>query len=83
MFFLNDVNTKWPYHSMIYIGNDKIGKINKFDDWVIYHTGPNDKNPGIIKKIRISDLNLHPNKRWHPNANNPYFLGFYKWKILN
>jgi uncharacterized protein YfaT (DUF1175 family) len=83
IFYLNDVSPKWPYHSMIYLGNEKIGKLDQKDDWVIYHTGPDEKDPGIVKKIRLSDLMKHPNKRWHPIETNQYFLGFYRWKILN
>jgi len=50
--------------------------------WVVYHTGPDGKHPGIVKKLRLSDLMKHPNKRWHPSEDNPYFLGFYRWAIL-
>lgn len=50
---------------------------------VVYHTGPHANEPGIVKKLRLQDLNLHPNKRWHPIAANPYFLGIYRWKILD
>jgi hypothetical protein len=82
IFFLNDVNPKWPYHTMVFIGNDNIGDFRKIDDWVIYHTGQDENNAGIVKKIRLKDLQKHPNKRWHPIFSNPYFLGFYRWKIL-
>jgi uncharacterized protein YfaT (DUF1175 family) len=63
-----------------------IGKIEaeQGDDWVVYHTGPDTRTgqPGIVKKLRLKDLLMHPNKRWHPIAGNRYFLGFYRWKIL-
>jgi uncharacterized protein YfaT (DUF1175 family) len=49
---------------------------------VVYHTGPDEKYPGIMKKLPIADLMEHPNKRWHPSRDNPYFLGFYRWSIL-
>jgi uncharacterized protein YfaT (DUF1175 family) len=83
IFFLNDVDPKWPFHTIIFLGSDKIGKIDKSDDWVIYHTGPDEKNPGMVKKIKLSDLRNHPNKRWRPIQTNPYFLGFFRWKILD
>jgi uncharacterized protein YfaT (DUF1175 family) len=73
IFYLNDVNPKWPYHTMVHLDGG----------WVIYHTGPDGNNPGIVKKLRLSDLAKHPNKRWHPSKDNPYFLGFYRWAILD
>jgi len=52
-------------------------------DFVIYHTGNDGNTEGIIKKLRLSDLKKHPVKRWHPIKSNPFFLGFYRWKLLN
>jgi len=72
IFYLNDTDSEWPYHSMIYLGNRQ----------TIYHTGPDGDNPGIVKALSLSDLAAHPNPRWHPVASNPYFLGFYRWRIL-
>ncbi len=72
LFYLNDTDAEWPYHSMIYIG-----------DWAtIYHTGPDNGKPGIVKRMTLQDLAAHPNPRWHPVPSNPYFLGFYRWRIL-
>lgn len=72
IFYLNDTDSKWPYHTMIYLGNRQ----------TVYHTGPDGNHPGIVKALSLSDLASHPNPRWHPVASNPYFLGFYRWKIL-
>jgi uncharacterized protein YfaT (DUF1175 family) len=72
IFYLNDTDSEWPYHSMIYLGNGR----------TIYHTGPDDDKPGIVKRMDLADLAQHPNPRWHPIASNPYFLGFYRWRIL-
>ena len=72
IFYLNDTDSRWPYHSMIYLGSGR----------TIYHTGPDDDKPGIVKRMDLSDLARHPNPRWHPIASNPYFLGFYRWRIL-
>lgn len=78
IFYLNDREPDWAYHSMIFLGgNARIG-----NDWIVYHTGPHGNAPGIVKKLRLSYLSIHPNKRWHPIHANPYFLGVYRWKIL-
>ena len=81
LFFVNDQSIEWPYHCMIFLGSDIITEKN-IGDFVIYHTGPDEGKEGIIKKLRLSDLNKHPNKRWYTIASNPYFLGFYRWKLL-
>jgi uncharacterized protein YfaT (DUF1175 family) len=82
LFFMNENNLEWPYHCMIFLGSDIISEKN-IGDFVIYHTGSNIGNEGIIKKLSLSELNKHPNQRWHPVKSNPYFLGFYRWKLLN
>jgi uncharacterized protein YfaT (DUF1175 family) len=72
IFYLNDTESRWPYHSMIYLGNGQ----------TVYHTGPDGNNPGIVKQMSFQELSAHPNPRWHPTPSNPYFLGFYRWRIL-
>ncbi len=72
IFYLNDSDSKWPYHSMIYVGNGT----------TVYHTGPDGSKPGIVKRLTLEQLAQHPNPRWHPVESNPYFLGFYRWRIL-
>jgi uncharacterized protein YfaT (DUF1175 family) len=72
LIYLNDTDSKWPYHTMIYLGSGV----------TIYHTGPDGDKPGIVKKLSLAQLAQHPNPRWHPVAGNPYFLGFYRWRIL-
>ena len=72
IFYLNDTESDWPYHTMIWLGNGM----------TVYHTGPDGNNPGIVKKLSLAQLRQHPNPRWHPVESNPYFLGFYRWRIL-
>jgi uncharacterized protein YfaT (DUF1175 family) len=72
IFYLNDTESDWPYHTMIWLGNGM----------TVYHTGPDGNNPGIVKKLSLAQLRQHPNSRWHPVESNPYFLGFYRWRIL-
>ncbi len=58
------------------------GLRDPLDRRVVYHTGPRAGKPGIVKILRLSDLLLHPNSRWHPVESNPYFLGVYRWKFI-
>ncbi|MDZ7403690.1 MAG: DUF1175 domain-containing protein [candidate division KSB1 bacterium] len=81
LFFLNTGDVKMPQHAMIFIGDPK--RPPSFDDGVIYHTGPRESDPGVLKKVRLADLLKHPDARWHPAPENPYFLGYYRWKILD
>lgn len=75
LFFLNDEHSNMPYHSMIYAGGQ--------DPYLIYHTGPSkDKPLGEVRKVKLNILMQHPDKTWHPVADNPKFLGAYRWKIL-
>ncbi|MEP7220688.1 MAG: DUF1175 family protein [Bacteroidota bacterium] len=72
MIYLNDTESQWPYHTMVYLGNGM----------TVYHTGPDGTKPGIVKRLTLAELAAHPNPRWHPVPSNPYFLGFYRWRIL-
>lgn len=81
LFYLNAGDVHMPHHSMIFIGDPR--KPASLDDAVLYHTGPRDDEPGVLKKVRLLDLLQHPEERWHPVPENHYFLGFYRWKILD
>jgi uncharacterized protein YfaT (DUF1175 family) len=81
LFFLNTGDVQMPQHSMIYLGDRR--RPPSFDDYVIYHTGPRDDDAGVLKKVRLADLLKHPDARWHPVPENRYFLGYYRWKILD
>lgn len=81
LFFLNDREPAWPYHSMILLEENPELR-DPLERRVVYHTGPRGTSPGIVKILRLSDLAIHPNNRWHPVESNPYYLGVYRWKIL-
>jgi hypothetical protein len=81
LFYLNAGDAKMPQHSMIFAGDSR--RLASFNDYVIYHTGPRDDKPGVLKKVRLADLMKHPDERWHPVPENRYFLGYYRWKILD
>ncbi len=81
LFFLNTGDVHMPQHAMIFVGDSR--KPTSLNDYVIYHTGPRDDKPGVLKKVRLADLVKHPDDRWHPVPENRYFLGYYRWKILD
>ncbi len=72
IFFYQPDFFNFPYHVMIYEGNGK----------VIYHTGALEDQLGYIQEIFFNDLSKHPDRRWWPRVENPAFLGFYRFKIL-
>jgi uncharacterized protein YfaT (DUF1175 family) len=81
LFFLNTGDVQMPQHSMIFVGDSR--RPASFNDYVIYHTGPREDDSGVLKKVRLADLVRHPDERWHPVPENRYFLGYYRWKILD
>jgi hypothetical protein len=82
LFFHQPWVQKFPYHVMIFIGEpQRDGKTSA--DWVVYHTGSSPTDEGAVKKVRMSVLDHHPDKRWRPIENNPNFLGVYRLKLLD
>ncbi len=72
---------KFPYHVMIFVGESHIVTAEA-RSWVVYHTGASAVDQGTVKKVQLSVLDQHPNKRWRPVESNPNFLGFYRLRIL-
>ncbi|HEY8188348.1 MAG TPA: DUF1175 family protein [Pyrinomonadaceae bacterium] len=72
---------KFPYHVMIFLGRSNLGE-DQSSDWVVYHTGSSPTSEGAVKKVELSVLDHHPNKRWRPTESNSNFLGFFRLKIL-
>src|SRR5712691_943687 len=82
LFFYQPWVQKFPYHVMIFLGAAKLSN-EQANDWVVYHTGASPTDEGTVKKVELSVLDHHPNKRWRPVESNPNFLGFYRLKILD
>jgi uncharacterized protein YfaT (DUF1175 family) len=82
LFFYQPWVQKFPYHVMVFLGRAQMdGK--QSSDWVVYHTGSSPTDEGTVKKVELSVLDHHPNKRWRPVESNSNFLGFYRLKILD
>ncbi len=88
LFFYQPSARRYPFHVMLFLGQANMdgGEAN---DWVVYHTGasPTDNDAstpdaGVVKKVRLSTLDGHPDALWRPILSNRNFLGFYRLKIL-
>lgn len=82
LFFFQPWAQKLPYHVMIFLGEARVASEGA-RDWVVYHTGASATDAGTMKKVRLSVLDHHPDKRWRPIESNRNFLGFYRLKILD
>jgi uncharacterized protein YfaT (DUF1175 family) len=82
LFFYQPWVQKFPFHVMIFLGRAKLSN-EPASDWVVYHTGSSPTDEGTVKKVELSVLDHHPNKRWRPMESNSNFLGFYRLKILD
>ena len=72
---------KQPYHTMIFLGGSE-ALPDAVADWIVYHTGQDGGQAGVIKKAPFRVLCQHPEPRWQPVEGNPNFLGFYRLNIL-
>jgi uncharacterized protein YfaT (DUF1175 family) len=59
-------------HAMVYLGEGR----------VVYHTGPRDDGPGEVRLTTLAALRAHPDPVWRPDAANPAFAGYYRWRIV-
>jgi len=82
LFFYQPWVQKLPFHVMLFLGKPQVAAEGAAD-WVVYHTGASASDAGVMKRVRLSVLDHHPNKRWRPVPSNPNFLGFYRLKILD
>jgi len=80
LLFYRQLEQNEPYHSMIFVGRSQLDLDPA--ELVIYHTGPDGKSKGEIRRARLSDLLQHPSPRWRPIEANSNFLGVYRWNIL-
>jgi hypothetical protein len=68
------------YHAMIFIGRSQVEPGP--EQYVVYHTGPEGKSAGEMRRLTVSELMNFPDARWRPVAANPAFLGVFRWNIL-
>ncbi|MBD3284831.1 DUF1175 family protein [candidate division WOR-3 bacterium] len=67
-------------HVMVFI-------ILQGEPYLLYHTGPRDnsevKDEGEMRLVKFETLMSLPDETWRPEAGNPAFVGFYRFKILD
>lgn len=83
LLFYRQLEQNSPYHSMAFIGQSQIISGEGADDPIlVYHTGPNGKEAGEMRRVQLRQLMQHPSPRWRPVPGNSNFLGVYRWNIL-
>ena len=68
------------FHSMIYLGESQLQ--NDGSRYILYHTGPGGSGAGEMRRLTVAELMNFPRTEWRPLANNPRFLGVFRWNIL-
>ena len=85
LLFYRQLEQSTSFHSMIFIGrgewNADRGQ-QSANQFVVYHTGPDGKDPGEMRRMTLTDLLNHPSPKWRPVPGNENFLGVYRWNIL-
>jgi uncharacterized protein YfaT (DUF1175 family) len=80
LLFYRQDSDHMPFHSMIYLGQSQIGR--DAGRYLVYHTGPDADGAGEIRRPTVDELRRFPDAEWRPLADNPRFLGVYRWNIL-
>lgn len=75
LLFFRQFGQSSPWHSMIVAEAGPQAR-------VVYHTGPDHGSPGELRRVLLSELLDFPQPQWRPVAQNPNFLGVYRWNIL-
>lgn len=78
VFFARGGARPQPDHAMAFVRPDADGQ-----PVLLYHTGPEGLGqPGELRRVRLEDLEHHPDPAFRPHPENPAFLGVYRWKVL-
>jgi len=76
LLYFRQQNQRSPDHLMVYVGPSQFDRDGR--DWIVYHTGPEDRSPGEVRKTRLALLVRHPIPRWRPIPDNPSFIGIFR-----
>lgn len=80
LLYYRQPSQRQPDHLMVVVGPSRLDR--SADDFVVYHTGPDDEGPGEIRKVRLADLGRHPAPRWRPVPSNTAFVGVFRLVAL-
>lgn len=67
-------------HAMVWLGASQFEHVP--GPYVVYHTGPEGKWAGEVRRPSIRELLAHPEPRWRPVRGNPHFIGVFRWNLL-
>jgi hypothetical protein len=76
LLYYHQAGQREPDHLMVVVGPSSFDA--SAQDFVVYHTGPDDRSPGEVRKVRMSDLLRHPAPRWRPIPDNRAFIGVFR-----
>ncbi len=76
LLYFHQAGATAPDHLMIVVG------ASASEDWIVYHTGPDEEGAGDVRKTRLATLLQHPSPRWRPRVENPNFIGVFRLAIL-
>lgn len=79
LLYFRQPRDRQPDHVMVFVGPSRY---DDGDDWVVYHTGPDGRSPGEVRKVRLADLVRHPSPAWRPLPGNRAFVGVFRWSLL-
>jgi uncharacterized protein YfaT (DUF1175 family) len=80
LLYYRQLEQRQPDHLMVVVGPSQLDR--SADDFLVYHTGPDDHGPGEIRKVRMTDLLQHPAPRWRPVPSNRAFIGVFRLVAL-
>lgn len=80
LIFFRRINARVTFHTMIFIDRSDITPGRS--SYVVYHTGPDDGGTGEIRRLALDEVLRYPDPQWRPVAENPNFLGVFRWNIL-
>jgi uncharacterized protein YfaT (DUF1175 family) len=82
--FYRQLQQDSAFHSMIFVGRSQWLReaADSAGNFVVYHTGPEGKSRGEMRRLGVVELLQYPSPRWRPVAGNTNFLGVYRWNIL-
>lgn len=78
LFFRASGGESW--HAMAFLGKSQFEESP--ETYVVYHTGPEGKWPGEVRRPSLKELMAHPEPRWRPVTGNAHFLGVFRWNLL-
>lgn len=81
LLFYRQLEPHQPWHAMIYLGPSLVQPRDP-ERYLVYHTGPDGKDPGEFRRPSTGELLRHREPRWRPVPGNRNFLGVFRWNIL-